>query len=103
VYYALGQLERKEYLCEEEEALPPGQAALWSSQQIAPAVAARRLAERPVAVRALVMDAGPFVDLLRSLHVRVAADGPPDVVLTDSYLRKELRDANAEALRDGRP
>ena len=36
VYYALAQLERKDYLCEEEEALPAGQAALWSSQQVAP-------------------------------------------------------------------
>ena len=32
VYYALTQLERKGYLCEEEPALPTAQAALWSSQ-----------------------------------------------------------------------
>ena len=35
VYYALTQLERKGYLCEEESALPTAQAALWSSQQVA--------------------------------------------------------------------
>ncbi len=103
VYYALAQLERKEYLCEEAEEFPPGQAAFWSSQQVTPRDAARRLAGRPVAVRALGVDAGPFLGLLQSLHVRVADDGPPDVVLTDSYLRRELRDWNAEALRDGRP
>ncbi len=103
VYFTLSQLERKDYLCEEEEALPPGQAALWSSQQIAPRVAARRLAERTVVVRALGVDAGPFVDLLQSLHVRVASEGPADVVLTDNYLRAELRDWNTEALRAGRP
>src|SRR5262245_12501233 len=61
VYYALAQLDRKDYLCEEEEALPAGQAALWSSQQVAPATAARRLAERPVVVRALGVEAGPFL------------------------------------------
>ena len=44
VYYALTQLERKGYLCEEEPALPSGQAALWSSQQVAPVTAARQLA-----------------------------------------------------------
>jgi ribosomal protein S12 methylthiotransferase accessory factor len=103
VYYALAQLERKDYLCEEEASLPPGEAALWSSQHVAPAAAARRLAERPVVVRAFGVEAGPFVDLLQSVHVRVAAEGPPDVVLTDSYLRAELQSCNAEALAAGRP
>jgi ribosomal protein S12 methylthiotransferase accessory factor len=103
IFYALTQLERKDYLCEQEEALPAGQAALWSSQQVAPAEAARRLAERPVVVGAFGTDAGPFVELLQSLHVRAAADGAPDVVLTDSYLRGELEVCNAESLRSGRP
>jgi ribosomal protein S12 methylthiotransferase accessory factor len=103
VYYALTQLEQKDYLCEEEQALPAGQAALWSSQQVAPATAARRLAERPVVVRAFGALAGPFLELLASLHVRTTGEGPPDVVLTDSALRGELQDCNAEALRDGRP
>jgi len=35
VYYALAQMERKDYLCEEEESLPTGQAALWSSGPLA--------------------------------------------------------------------
>src|SRR5262245_16557523 len=103
VYYALAQLERKDYLCEQEDVLPAGQAALWSSQQVAPRAAAQRLAERPVVVRALGVEAGPFLELLQSLHVGVEAGGPPDVVLTDSYLRGELEACNAEALHDGRP
>jgi len=60
VYYALTQLERKGYLCEEEPALPAAQAALWSSQQVAPRTAVRRLAERPVVVEAFGVEAGPF-------------------------------------------
>jgi ribosomal protein S12 methylthiotransferase accessory factor len=103
VCYALARLERNDYLCEEEASLPAGQAALWSSQQVAPAVAASRLAARPVVVTAFGVEAGPFVELLQSLHVRVADTGPPDVVLTDSYLRHELQECNAEALRAGRP
>jgi ribosomal protein S12 methylthiotransferase accessory factor len=103
VYYTLGQLERKDYLCEAEESLPAGQAALWSSQKFAPGTAAQRLAERPVAVQSFAVEAGPFHDLLQSLHVCVAGDGPPDVVLTDSYLRGDLAACNAEALRRGRP
>src|SRR5215831_8887394 len=52
VYYALTQLERRDYLCEEEPALSASQAALWSSQKVAPRMAVRRLAERPVVVAA---------------------------------------------------
>jgi ribosomal protein S12 methylthiotransferase accessory factor len=103
VYYALAQLERKNYLCEEDDALPAGQAAMWSSQQIDAGAAARRLIERPVVVRAFGTDAGPLVELLRTLLVRTVTDGPPGVVVTDSYLRGELRDCNAEALSAGRP
>jgi ribosomal protein S12 methylthiotransferase accessory factor len=103
VYYALTQLERKNYLCEEGDTLPPGQAALWSSQQIDPGAAARRLSERPVVVQAFGVEAGPLLELFRALQVRVATGGPPDVVLTDSYLRGELRACNAEAQSDGRP
>jgi ribosomal protein S12 methylthiotransferase accessory factor len=103
VYYALAQLERKDYLCEEEPALPAGQAALWSSQQVAPGTAAQRLAGRPVVVSAFGVEAGPFRELLESLHVRLGDEGPPDVVLTDSALRDELQDCNAAALREGRP
>src|SRR5262249_35223470 len=103
VYYGLAQLERKDYLCEQEDALPAGQAALWSSQQVAPGAAARRLAERPVVVRPFGVDAGPFLELLQALHVRVASEGPPAVVVTDSHLREGLEACNAEALHHGRP
>jgi ribosomal protein S12 methylthiotransferase accessory factor len=103
VYYALAQLERKDYLCEEEATLPAGQAALWSSQQVAPETAARQLAERPVVVRAFGVEAPPFLELLQSLQVRVADEGALTVVLTDSYLRGELEGCNALALHSGRP
>jgi ribosomal protein S12 methylthiotransferase accessory factor len=103
VYYALHQLERKDFLCEEEPVLTPAQAALWSSLQIAPCTAVRRLAERPVVVAAFGVEAGHFRQLVQSLHVRLDDEGPPDVVLTDSALRAELQDRNTAALRDGRP
>ncbi len=103
VFYTLEQLERKKYLCEEESLLSEGEAAHWSSQGIAPATAVGRLAARPIAVQAFGVDAGPFVDLLRSLHVRVVDGEPPSVILTDSYLRPEIEDCNAAALSSGRP
>src|SRR6516162_1851896 len=68
VYYALAQLERKDYLCEADDSLPTGQAALWSSQKIPPSKAARQLAERAVVVGAFGVEPGPFRELLQSLH-----------------------------------
>jgi ribosomal protein S12 methylthiotransferase accessory factor len=104
IYYTVSQLEKKGYLAENEESLSPGETALWSSQDVDPAQAARRLADTPVAVRAVgEVDAKPFCALLQSLHVRVEDSGPLQVVLTDSYLRPDLRACNREALQSGRP
>jgi ribosomal protein S12 methylthiotransferase accessory factor len=103
VYYALAQMEKKDYLCEDEERLPVGQAALWSGQQITPAAAAQRLEARPVVVRACGVEVDPFLELLKSLNVRLAVGGPADVVLTDGYLRADLRTCNDEAVRSGKP
>lgn len=104
VYFVLAQLEQKGYLCEAGDSMPADQAALWSMQQIDPGVAARRLAETPVMVRALGVEDEPFGALLQTLGVRVgSADAALKVVLTDGYLRGELAGENAEALRTGRP
>jgi oxazoline/thiazoline synthase len=103
VLFALNQLERKEYLCEEEPALSAGEAALWSSQQVAPRTAVQRLAQRRIRVVAFGVESAPLCGLLESLHVRLADAGSPDVVLTDSEWRAELQTCNAAALRDGRP
>ena len=51
VYYVLGQLERRGYLCEDTDTLPPAEAAFWSAQQVDPWEAARRLAATPLALR----------------------------------------------------
>jgi ribosomal protein S12 methylthiotransferase accessory factor len=103
VYYVLGQLEKKGYLCEEESSLPPGESALWSAQQVDPATAAQRLAATPVALQAFGVEAAPLRELLHALHVRVADDGPLGVVLADNYLRADLEAYNAAALRSERP
>ena len=103
VYFALGQLEKKGYLCEAEESLPPGEAALWSAQKIDPNEAARRLAETAVTLTAVGVDAGPLGELLRSLRVRIEEEGDLAVVLADDYLRPELAECNRQALGSGRP
>ncbi len=103
VYFVLDQLERKGYLCEEADAITPAEAALWSSQQVDPSEAVRRLSTASVAVRSFGTDAGPFLELLDAMGVRVEGDGDLLVVLADDYLRADLAEINAEALRSGRP
>jgi ribosomal protein S12 methylthiotransferase accessory factor len=103
VYYVLTQLEKRGYLCEETDTLPPAEAAFWSAQQVDPAAAARRLTNTGVCVRGFGVDPEPLVDLLRASDLNIDAESGLQVVLTDSYLRDELADLNAAAVAAGRP
>ncbi|MHB1561339.1 MAG: TOMM precursor leader peptide-binding protein, partial [Isosphaeraceae bacterium] len=106
VYFVLGQLERKGYLCEANGTLPPDQAALWSAADVEPEEAAARLSGTPLSVRVCGVDDSGLRELLQQLLVRVADEdefGALRLVVVDSYLRAELRAENEAALRDGRP
>ena len=104
VFYTLAQLEKRGYLTEADNARPAAESALWAEQQIDPSVAARRLAETPVALRAVgAVDIAPLRDLLGSIGVRTDGDAEWTVAATDSYLRSDLRVCNEEALKRGRP
>jgi ribosomal protein S12 methylthiotransferase accessory factor len=103
VYFVLNQLEAKGFLCEQQGPLPADEAALWTSQQVDPFEAVRRLGEITVTLRCFGDDAGSLLSVLESARVRVAEDGAFGLVVTDGYLRDELSDYNAEAMRLGRP
>ncbi len=103
VYYVLGQLEKRGYLCENAHTLPPEEAALWSAQQVDPVAAAQRLVESHVTVRAFGTEASLLSEMLRANRISVADQGSFQVVLADSYLREELDEVNKEALSSGQP
>ncbi len=103
VYFVLGQLDKKGYLCEKETSLPPGEAAWWSAQQVDPATVERRLGDTSVTMRAFGIDVGSFADLLRILRVRIEESGQFDVVVADHYLNEQLQAYNTEALQSGKP
>ncbi len=104
VYYALTLLENKGYLREGDHTFPDGEAVFWDIQEVAPQTAVHRLAETRVSVTAVgEVSLQPFLALLESLHVRAGREGEIGVVLTDDYLRTELREYNQEYLRSGRP
>jgi ribosomal protein S12 methylthiotransferase accessory factor len=103
VLYTLGQLERKGYVAEIDDTLPPEQAALWALQGVDGASVAQ-MAEARVAVHGIgPVDAEALGRVLESLGVRLGGDASLTVVLTDGYLRQELREHNAAALASGRP
>jgi len=100
----LEHLERQGHLAEHVESMPAGEAALWASQELDPGLAARRLAEGRVSVRALgAVTVEPLVAALRLLRVELGGPGSFGVVLTDDYLRSELAAYNHEALHSDRP
>jgi bacteriocin biosynthesis cyclodehydratase domain-containing protein len=103
VYFTLAQLEKKGYLTEAVEVLPPGDAAWWSAQQVDPASAARRLATSRVAMHGTGVDTNSLAELLAASGVQVADEGELDVVVVDHYLRPELEAFNQQALSTGRP
>jgi oxazoline/thiazoline synthase len=104
VFYTLAQLEKRGYLIEAGDARPIAESALWGEQQIDPVDAARRLADLPVAIRAVgAVDVAPLEGLLRTIGVRT--DGEPALIVaaTDGYLRAELRVLNEQALKKQQP
>ena len=104
VYYAIAQLEKKGYLCDQEQIVPDHEAAWWWAQEVDPREAVRRLAESPVNVRAYGVEARPFRELLETMGIRLEDGSGGEglgVVLVDGYQRTELAEYNANALRDG--
>ena len=83
-------------------------AAFWELVGVDPSVAAARLGEGTVAVRAFGdVSTAPFESMLANLGVRVAsASGPTPrltVALTDDHLQSGLRELGSQALLDRRP
>lgn len=103
IFYTLSHLNKKGYLSEYSNGMPASEAALWSLQEIDPSTARQRLAEATVTITSYGVEVRPFVEMLQTLGVRVGAEGTFRLVVTDSYLRNELRELNRESLRDGRP
>ncbi len=100
---SLAELEERGVLTEGGLDMPADEAARWTSEGVDPRVARERLERSGVSVAALGnLIVTPFVEALQSLRVRVGAEEPRSVVVTDDYRRPELARWNDEALRAGR-
>ena len=100
----LDDLERRGLLMDAAiDAVSAGEAAFWASHGVDPGIAKHRLAASAVSVDA-VGDVAPtpYLEAFRFAGVRVAADAPRRVVITDDYLRPDLLRFNQEALSGAR-
>jgi len=103
-YYALNLLEARGYVVEADSTAATPQAAFWDLLDVEPAAAARRLESARVSVVALGdVEVSPLESALGAMNITTAPDGDFTVVVTDDYLREELRACNADALRSRRP
>lgn len=95
----LEELERRGLLTEACANGAAGEAALWATHGVDPAVASRRLAASTVSVDPIGgASAESFLGALRSVGVRISPNAERRLVITDDYLRPELDRYNREAL-----
>ncbi len=105
VFYTISKLEQRGLVWEAGDAEGPN-AARWSEQGVRPSDAGPRLAQKSVTVKGFGVgddDLRSFRDLLGSSSLRLSDEGDFTVVVTDHYLRRELREINKQALETGKP
>jgi ribosomal protein S12 methylthiotransferase accessory factor len=99
VRYGISLLEKGGYIVEGDDLQTSGVAAFRDLLNVDCESFRNRLEGTSVAVTSLgTVPVEPFVALLQSLHIQVAAEGRFRVVLTDDYLRRELEDLNRQTL-----
>lgn len=91
IFYALKVLETKGYI-EETDKMLPQQAAFWSLMGVDAKTAIARLQQITVSVTSLGgLRQEVLIDMLEKMEVNVGRDGDITIVLTDDYLRPELK------------
>ena len=104
VFYAIEILRLQGYLTDVSPSLRSEQAAFWDIAGIDADVVTRLLGETTVSVRSFgKIDPTPLLALLTALGIRTDNDADRWIILTDDYLRDELRAVNQEALEHNRP
>lgn len=106
VYFALLEMEKRGVLLEATDALSPQACALLTALRtdVQVQTAGNQLRNTTVQVTSCgSFDASPLTEKLAGFHLQVKAAGDFDLVLTDDYLREELRAYNQEALASQRP
>ena len=104
VYHALMQMEQEGYLIEGDDGLPAALKLFITTLVSNISQESQPLQVKKVGVTAFGrVDRSSLVSALESLQISVSQEGAFDIVLTDDYLREELKSFNKNALRLERP
>ena len=104
VDYALTILERKGYITEADDVLPPEVAAFCDLLDIDTQVAIRRLQDITVSITTFgKVPKEPFISTLEALNIQIRDEGNFAVALTDDYLQVGLDSFNQNALQKQQP
>ncbi|MCA9240069.1 MAG: TOMM precursor leader peptide-binding protein [Planctomycetales bacterium] len=103
VFYTVRNLDKRGFLCEQEESNLTPHAGMWTVQELDLPHTADLLAKTPVSITGLDVDTAPLREMLLDLGVRVAEEGLLDIVVTSHYLHRDLQRINQNALETGKP
>jgi oxazoline/thiazoline synthase len=104
VYYAIGQLIKKDYAVTTDRTAPCLAARFWDALGCHPTTAVERIRAATVDITAVGdISIHEMARALEAAQLRVGADGELGVVVTDDYLQPGLAQCNADALSRARP
>ncbi|MEQ9666895.1 TOMM precursor leader peptide-binding protein [Coleofasciculus sp. G2-EDA-02] len=104
INYSLTLLERKGYITETDNTLPPETCAFWNLLDINPQIALHKLQNTKVSVTTFGnIPTEPFISTLNSQKIPVSDVGDLAIVLTDDYLHIGLDAFNQNALQTQTP
>ena len=105
VYYALNRLQHLGFITEASSAsIPTGVSAFWELLDLDPRLTDSQLEQATVSVIQIGdFPLEPFESSLDALNIQRGQHGDLSVIVTDDYLREEVRDTNITALTSGRP
>ena len=105
VYYALNRLQHLGFITEaSSSSIPTGVSAFWELLDLDPRLTDSQLQQATVSVIQIGdFPLEPFKSSLDALNIQRGQYGDLSVIVTDDYLREEIRDTNITALTSGRP
>jgi ribosomal protein S12 methylthiotransferase accessory factor len=104
VQSALLLLESEGYICDSNESMPPEIEAIRDSINLKSTDFSRRLKQRKIAIKSFGnISEKQFASILETVGVQIHPKADFTVVLTDNYLREELKNLNQRAILNKKP
>ena len=104
IYRTLSSLENQGYIIESTKNFSPANTAFWSSQGIDPIFAINKLRNTKVSLTCFgEFELQPLIASLSSFGIELGEEENFTIVLTDDYLRPELKSFNEDSIANKKP